>query len=237
MPSAGISVVVNAAKTMPAVRLRELRALRGFKTPTSLARKSGVRRRVITEYEAARGILSTEDAVKLADALDVSVDVLLGRGPLPPSNLDEVDVLRLYGYAVGVNLEVAADEGARSVLEVFVHLHSDDPHSIWLEMVETEPPGEKDCKGRMMGLDVGEARRLRAALTRAIERSSKGRLTTNTDCKSCGFSGDALVDFGSQDSPTCPACGSTECVLRVGPPSLFVPRTQNGQPRGVICWR
>ncbi len=223
------------ATTSAATRLRELRSLRGFKTPTALGRKAGVSRRTIIEYEAARAGLSTDDALKLADALEVSVDVLLGRGPLPPTNLDEVDVLRLYGSAVGVNLEVAEDEGPRAVVEVFVNMHSDDPNPIWIEMLEGDPAGES--QGRMAGLDVQEARRLRAALTRAIERSKQGRLTTNTDCKGCGFAGDALVDFGSERSPRCPACDSKNCVVRTGPPSKFVPRQQNGQPRAFICWR
>jgi transcriptional regulator with XRE-family HTH domain len=135
---------VNAT-TSAASRLSELRSLRGFKTPTALGRKAGVSRRTIIEYEAARASLSTDDAIKLADALEVSVDVLLGRGPLPPSNLDEVDVLRLYGSAVGVNLEVAEDEGPRAVVEVFVNMHSDDPHPIWLEILEGNP--EAECQG------------------------------------------------------------------------------------------
>jgi predicted Zn-ribbon and HTH transcriptional regulator len=88
-----------------------------------------------------------------------------------------------------------------------------------------------------MGLDVQQARQLRAALSRAIERSKSGRLTTNIDCKGCGFAGDALVDFGSESSPKCPACDSTKCVVRTEPPRRFIPRQQNGQPRALICWR
>ena len=192
---------------------------------------------MIIDFEGGRGELPTKSLVLLADLLDVSVDVLLGRGPMPPSDTDAVDVLRFYGAAWGANLETAVDESSRAVLEVFVNMHSDDPHPIWLEMLEGDPQGEKPCQGRMMGLDVAEARRLRRLLAQAIDRAKHGRLTTNTDCRGCGFSGDCLVDFGSETSPRCPHCKSTKCAVRSDPPSRFVRRQQDGEPRAVICWR
>jgi transcriptional regulator with XRE-family HTH domain len=59
-------------------RIRELRKLRGF-TQTELGKLIGVSQRVITYYENEGGSLSPELLAKIAEALRVSADQLLGR--------------------------------------------------------------------------------------------------------------------------------------------------------------
>ncbi|WP_020471537.1 helix-turn-helix domain-containing protein [Zavarzinella formosa] len=46
---------------------------------SELARMTGINRTVINRYEAGRSTPEIENLVLLADTLDVSVDVLLGR--------------------------------------------------------------------------------------------------------------------------------------------------------------
>ena len=136
-----IDTTMEPADLAQGIRLRDLRVVRWFKTATSLGKEAGVGRRTILAYEAGSGELSPGELVKLADALEVSVDVLLGRGPMPPSNMDEIDVLRFCGAANGENLEVAEDESSHAVLEVFLNMHSDDSTPIWSEMNEGDPMG------------------------------------------------------------------------------------------------
>jgi transcriptional regulator with XRE-family HTH domain len=61
-------------------RLQRLRKQKGL-TQAQLGERIGVSQRVVTYYEAAGGSLSPELLVKIADALDVSADELLGRKP------------------------------------------------------------------------------------------------------------------------------------------------------------
>lgn len=59
-------------------RIRELRKARGV-TQKELGRQVGLSRRMIAYYEGQGGSPSAELLVKLASALDVSMDVLVGR--------------------------------------------------------------------------------------------------------------------------------------------------------------
>lgn len=59
-------------------RAREARQL----TQTSLGAKAGIAPAAISHFETGQRIPSLESIVKLADALECSVDALLGRQPL-----------------------------------------------------------------------------------------------------------------------------------------------------------
>ena len=61
-----------------AQQLRRTRREAGV-SQSDLARASGVNRAVISRYEAGKGTPEVANLVRLADALGVSADVLLGR--------------------------------------------------------------------------------------------------------------------------------------------------------------
>jgi transcriptional regulator with XRE-family HTH domain len=63
-------------------RLRELRRRRGL-TQTQLAEAAGVPMRTLQNWEYARRTMLLEAAVKLAEALGVTVGVLAGTEPIP----------------------------------------------------------------------------------------------------------------------------------------------------------
>ena len=60
-----------------AKRMRKVRKDKGF-TQESLARKANVSRSVIARYETGRTEMSIDSLVKIANALDVKVDDLIG---------------------------------------------------------------------------------------------------------------------------------------------------------------
>lgn len=64
---------------MRANKLRLLRKGKGL-TQVKLAQKAGVSRSVIARYETDRTELSTRNLVKIAKALDVSMDEIAGGG-------------------------------------------------------------------------------------------------------------------------------------------------------------
>lgn len=61
--------------------LAAIRTYRGM-TQDELAQRCGISENAIARYESDRNKPRAESIVKLADALDCSVDVLLGRVPL-----------------------------------------------------------------------------------------------------------------------------------------------------------
>jgi transcriptional regulator with XRE-family HTH domain len=67
-------------------RLRQVRQIRGV-SQTDLARQLGIPRQQINNYEHGRFVPSLEMACRIADALDVSLDILTGRRDLPPADL------------------------------------------------------------------------------------------------------------------------------------------------------
>jgi len=64
--------------------LQSLRELRGL-TQAELGRRAGIAAASISHFETGQRAPSLESLVKLADALDVSVDVLLGRATIEAS--------------------------------------------------------------------------------------------------------------------------------------------------------
>jgi len=60
--------------------LREFREMRGL-TQAGLGDRSGIAAAAISHFETGQRVPSLESVVKLADALDISIDTLLGRGP------------------------------------------------------------------------------------------------------------------------------------------------------------
>lgn len=70
--------------------LQSLRELRGL-TQAELGKRAGMAAASISHFETGQRTPSLESLVKLADALGVSVDVLLGRAPVESSaNLDPI---------------------------------------------------------------------------------------------------------------------------------------------------
>jgi len=61
--------------------LRQLRELRGF-TQADLGNRAGIAPASVSHFETGQRVPSLDSLVKLADALQVSVDVLLGRAEL-----------------------------------------------------------------------------------------------------------------------------------------------------------
>lgn len=61
--------------------LRRIRELRGM-TQAGMGERAGVAAASISHFETGQRSPSLETLVKLADALDVTVDTLLGRAPL-----------------------------------------------------------------------------------------------------------------------------------------------------------
>jgi transcriptional regulator with XRE-family HTH domain len=61
--------------------LREMRAL----TQSELGKRAGMAAASISHFETGQRAPSLESLIKLADALDVSVDTLLGRAPVVSS--------------------------------------------------------------------------------------------------------------------------------------------------------
>jgi transcriptional regulator with XRE-family HTH domain len=74
-------------------RLKRLRELAGL-SQSELARRSGVRRPIINMLESgARTGLTAESARRLARALDITVDYLLGDSTFGDPNAEEEDSL------------------------------------------------------------------------------------------------------------------------------------------------
>jgi transcriptional regulator with XRE-family HTH domain len=70
--------------------LQSLREMRGL-TQAELGKRAGIAAASVSHFETAQRAPSLESLVKLADALAVSVDVLLGRAPIESSaQLDPV---------------------------------------------------------------------------------------------------------------------------------------------------
>lgn len=67
-----------------AANLQSLRELRGF-TQAELGKRAGMAAASVSHFETGQRAPSLESLVKLADALEVSVDVLLGRAPIESS--------------------------------------------------------------------------------------------------------------------------------------------------------
>jgi len=65
--------------------LRELREMRGL-TQAELGERSGIAPAAISHFETGQRIPSLESAVKLADALEITLDALLGRGAHEPGS-------------------------------------------------------------------------------------------------------------------------------------------------------
>src|SRR5216684_5359702 len=64
-----------------ASNLQALREMRGL-TQAQLGRRAGMAAASISHFETGQRMPSLESLVKLADALDVSLDTLLGRAPI-----------------------------------------------------------------------------------------------------------------------------------------------------------
>jgi transcriptional regulator with XRE-family HTH domain len=64
--------------------LHALRMMRGL-TQSDLGRRAGMGAASVSHFETGQRAPSLESLVKLADALDVSVDALLGRAPVESS--------------------------------------------------------------------------------------------------------------------------------------------------------
>ncbi len=67
-----------------AKNLKNLRELRGL-TQAELGRRAGMAAASVSHFETGQRVPSLESLVKLADALRVSVDALLGRGSVESS--------------------------------------------------------------------------------------------------------------------------------------------------------
>src|SRR5689334_2217591 len=67
-----------------ATNLQALREMRGL-TQAELGKRAGIAAASISHFETGQRAPSLESLVKLADALDVSVDVLLGRAAVEAS--------------------------------------------------------------------------------------------------------------------------------------------------------
>jgi transcriptional regulator with XRE-family HTH domain len=67
--------------------LRALRERRGL-TQGGLGARAGVAAAVISHFETGQRVPSLDSLVKLADALDVSVDVLIGRASVDAAQVD-----------------------------------------------------------------------------------------------------------------------------------------------------
>ncbi len=63
----------------PALRIRELREALGW-TQAELADKAGLDITAISKFENDRGLPSCKNLIRLADAFDVTLDRLVGRG-------------------------------------------------------------------------------------------------------------------------------------------------------------
>jgi transcriptional regulator with XRE-family HTH domain len=75
-----------------AFNLKHLREMRGL-TQAGLGMRAGLGAAAISHFETGQRAPSLESLVKLADALDVSIDVLLGRGDI--ENAGHVDPIFL----------------------------------------------------------------------------------------------------------------------------------------------
>lgn len=77
-------------QTALASNLQSLREMRGL-TQAEVGKRAGIAAASISHFETGQRAPSLESLVKLADALEVSVDVLLGRAPI--ENSAQVDPL------------------------------------------------------------------------------------------------------------------------------------------------
>ena len=73
--------VVKSPSADLAPTLRELRERRGF-TQAELGARADMAAASISHFETGQRVPSLDSLVKLADALEVSVDTLLGRAPV-----------------------------------------------------------------------------------------------------------------------------------------------------------
>jgi transcriptional regulator with XRE-family HTH domain len=98
-------------------RLRQARELRGW-TQDVLAKKSGISATQISHFETGvKPSGSAATLVKLANALEVSVDFLLGRIDEPEAVSDRVSVImRRLGSASGNTLD-AVDEIVKALVQ------------------------------------------------------------------------------------------------------------------------
>lgn len=91
-------------------RLKKLRTDRGW-TQEDLAGKSGVPAAMISHFETGRrGQASADNLVKLANALEATIDYLLGRSEEPQLSSERVSaVLRSLATASEETIDSAAD--------------------------------------------------------------------------------------------------------------------------------
>lgn len=114
-------------------RLREIRELRAW-TQEELAEKAGLAASVVSHYETGvRRKPSADNLVKLAKALGVTVDYLLGRTEMPEVSDERVAaLLRSLSRAPSDRYESFLD-----MWEWFVHREQEKTN---------EPPGKNDTK-------------------------------------------------------------------------------------------
>jgi transcriptional regulator with XRE-family HTH domain len=75
-------------------RLQKLRELRGL-TQAEFGRRAGISAASVSHFETGQRAPSLESLVKLADALEVSADTLLGRADMAASAGTQVDPIFL----------------------------------------------------------------------------------------------------------------------------------------------
>ena len=80
---AHMSIAEDASNTLR-INLRKFRELRGL-TQAQMGARSGLRAASISHFETGQRTPTLETFIKLADALDVNVDALLGRAPVESS--------------------------------------------------------------------------------------------------------------------------------------------------------
>lgn len=78
-----MSIAEDTSNTLR-VNLRKFRKLRGL-TQVQMGARSGLRAASISHFETGQRTPTLETLIKLADALDVNVDALLGRAPVESS--------------------------------------------------------------------------------------------------------------------------------------------------------
>jgi transcriptional regulator with XRE-family HTH domain len=93
-----MSIVKDAGKAFR-LNLRSLRDLRGM-TQSEMGARAGIAPASISHFETGQRAPSLDTLIKLADALRVSIDTLLGRAPV--ENLAQVDPVFLQASRADV---------------------------------------------------------------------------------------------------------------------------------------
>lgn len=106
-------------------KIREIRISRGY-NQEQLAELASLNRVTIAKYEAGKVEPGAQALSRIADALEVTVDQLLGREPQPTNN-DPYKVKTVEARIVSFGMDQLPQEDRETLLNVFKAMYASKP--------------------------------------------------------------------------------------------------------------